>query len=508
MPQPAGDAPAPAAWSAQASTGVAPRRWGRLLALLALVAFGWLTWNYVPHGIGLSWRECDTQAIARNFLADGFDPLRPRVDWRGTTDGAVECEFPLYQLAIASVMAVFGEDELPGRLLAMLATVFAGLSLHRLLELRAGPAGAFAGLLTFLTCGSTVLVATRVMPDAFSLALAVASLTSFVRYLGSGSRSALWLSMIALMFGGLQKPLALQVGWMMFGWTCLLAPRRLLDWQLWLGFLVVVGAVAGWLWHGRALHQETGLTFGVLAEGDSKFPATEHLLNPKIHAQLAWTTIQHGFSGLGVMAGAALLLRRRLDLADAVMLASVVAALYLSLRYSYHHGMGPHYHSFAAVGGAWCVARLFGSGVPRWAWLVLLLGVGGQGYWRITEEAHKRAGMVDNPMLDVAASIRELSTRDELIVVRSEKKRVDELWKRRNNFEDPRLFYQTRLHGWVVPADGFDVAALEQLRKDGAALVFDWAGASPGPTRDWLEANGEVLLDQPRARLYRLKSGD
>ena len=138
----------------------------------------------------------------------------------------------------------------------------------------------------------------------------------------------------------------------------------------------------------------------------------------------------------------------------------------------------------------------------------LLLGVGGQGYWRITEEAHKRAGMVDNPMLDVAASIRELSMRDELIVVRSEKKRVDELWKRRNNFEDPRLFYQTRLHGWVVPADGFDVASLEQLRKDGAALVFDWAGASPGPTRDWLEANGEVLLDQPRARLYRLKSGD
>ena len=139
MPQPPVDALAPAAWSAQASAGVAPRRWGRLFALLALVAFGWLTWNYVPHGIGLSWRECDTQAIARNFLADGFDPLRPRVDWRGTIDGAVQCEFPLYQLAIASVMAVFGEDELPGRLLAMLATVFAGLSLHRLCLLYTSP---------------------------------------------------------------------------------------------------------------------------------------------------------------------------------------------------------------------------------------------------------------------------------------------------------------------------------------------------------------------------------
>ena len=479
-------------------------RRGRLLALAALLAFGALTWQLVPHGIGLSWRECDTQAIARNFLADDFDPLRPRVDWRGNTDGAVECEFPFYQLTIAAFMSLFGPSEVGGRVLALLATLAAGFSLHRLLEMRSGPIGALAGLLTFLTCGSTVLIATRVMPDAFSLALTIASVTTFVRYLGTGSRAALWASMAALMLGGLQKPLALQAGWILFGWTCLLSPRRLRDPQLWLGFVTVVGAVAAWLWHGHQLNQETGLTFGVLAEGDSKFPGLAHLLIPRIHAQLAWTTVQHGFSALGLMAAAALLLRRRLDLSDAVVLVAVVAGLYLSLRYSYHHRMGPHYHVFAAVCGAWLVARVFSGAVPRWAWPVLLIGVAGQGAWRLSVEARARTEMTRSPMLEVAASIRALSLEGELIVVRSEKTRVDELWERRNNFEDPRLLYQASLQGWVVPSDGFDVATLQRLRGQGAALVFDWAGDSACETRDWLEANAEVVLDAPRARLYRL----
>lgn len=508
MPQPAGATSAPAAWDSPALASDSTRRVARLCAFLALVAFGLLTWFVVPHGIGLSWRECDTQAIARNFLVDGFDPFRPRVDWRGTTDGAVECEFPLYQLAIASLMAAFGEAEWPGRLLSLLATMWAGLSLYRLLELRAGGPGALAGLLTFLTCGSSVLVATRVMPDAVSLSLSVASLAAFVRYLVTGRRVALWLSMAALTFGALQKPLALQVGWILFGWAVFLAPRRLRDPHLWFGFSAVVMAVATWLLHARSLHEQTGLTFGVLGGGDTKFPDVEHLLSWRIHAQLAWTTVQHGFSGLGLLAGGVLVLRRWLDRSDAVMLGSVAAALYLSLRYSYHQGMGPHYHGFAAVAGAWCVARVFSRDVPRWMWLGLLAGVLAQGTWRLSVEAQARTNMVDNPMLDVAATIRRLSVRDELIVIRSEKKRVDPLWKRRNNFEDPRLLYQTRLHGWVVPADGFEPRELQRLKSEGAALVFDWSGAAASPARAWLEKNGKVLFDEPGGRLYRLRSDD
>ena len=56
----------PTAWPALFGLGV---------GLTLLLGFGLVTWFGVPHGIGSSWRECDTQSIARNFLLDGFDPL-------------------------------------------------------------------------------------------------------------------------------------------------------------------------------------------------------------------------------------------------------------------------------------------------------------------------------------------------------------------------------------------------------------------------------------------------
>jgi len=505
MPQPT--EPSPSSWLAPGRHDPHALRRGRRWLLLALVAFAAVTWFALPHGIGFSWRECDTQAIARNFVLDGFDPLRPRIDWRGATDGAVECEFPLYQLAIASVLTFTGEGaEWPGRLLAMLATMFAAVSLHRLLELRAGAGGALAGVLTFLVSGSAMMIGTRVMPDAWSFALAAASLPAFARYLHGGRRLSLWLSMAALAFAALQKPLALQLGIVMFGWTALLARHRLRDPQLWLGWVAVLAVVAAWLLHGKSLHEETGLTFGVISGGDSKFPALEHLLSPKIHAQLAWTTVQYGLSGLGVVGALWLLLNRRMDRSDVVLLGAVALGLYVSLRYSYHQVMGPHYHTFAALAGAWCVARAWPAKANALLWGALLVAVMAQGYWRWHVEHEARTGAIDNPFVDLAASIRRLSLDGDRIVVRSSKELVDKSWKRRNNYEDPRLFYNTGLHGWVVPIDGFDVAALEGLKRDGATLVCDpEPGLNAPEVTAWLDANAERVIDEPWVHVHRLR---
>ena len=95
---------APPVWIDTPAEPTPGLRRGRTLALLAMLGFAVALTLGVPMGIGSSWRECDTQAIARNFLLDDFDLLRPRIDWRGDTDGAVECEFPLYQALIALTM--------------------------------------------------------------------------------------------------------------------------------------------------------------------------------------------------------------------------------------------------------------------------------------------------------------------------------------------------------------------------------------------------------------------
>ncbi len=184
----------------------------RRCALLATLLWAAVLWFCVPHGIGTSWRECDTQAIARNFCLDGFDPMRPRVDWRGDTDGAVECEFPLYELAIGAVIAVLGDVEWPGRLLSLASMVVGALALHRLLERRAGPESAVAGLVVFLGAGSPILLAVRVMPDATSFAAGMLGLLVFEHYLRTGRGKLLWLATALVALSGLQKPLALQLG--------------------------------------------------------------------------------------------------------------------------------------------------------------------------------------------------------------------------------------------------------------------------------------------------------
>lgn len=479
----------------------------RRFAVLALTLFAAVTWFAVPHGIGFSWRECDTQAIARNFLQDGFDPLRPRVDWRGDTDGAVECEFPLYQLSIASLLAFVGSQEWPGRLLSLLAIVWAGLSIHRLFEQRAGPGAALAGLLVFLSSGCSVMLATRVMPDAFSLALGCASLAAFARYLSNGSSLSLWLSMIALTFGALQKPLALQLGIVMFGWTCFVCPQRLKEPRLWLGFALVVGTVLAWLLHGRALHEETGLTFGVTSGGDTKFPSLEHLTTPKIHAQLAWTSVQYGMSVLGGLGALALLIQRRMRVTDLVLLGAIAIGLYISLRYSYHHSMGPHYHMFAAVGGAWCVARAWPPQASRGLWTVLLVAICLQATWRVQFEHRKRTVMLATPLMDVAKTIRDTTGPEDRMIVRSKKPRHDVAWNRRNNFENPAMLYQSQRRGWVVPTDEFDARQVERLWQQGARLVCDPVKADISPSLSrWLREHSEPILESRIARVYRLKS--
>lgn len=269
-------------------------RRGRRWLVVALAVYAAITLLAIPQGIGSSWRECDTQAIARNFLTEGFNPLRPRVDWRGTTDGAVECEFPLYQLMTATVMGMVGEAEWPGRMLSLLSMLVATLSLHRLLEARAGPAGALIGAMAFLSGRNAMVLGTSVMPDATSTALALAGLTAYARFLATGSGTTLALAAVATTFGALTKPTALQSGLLLFLWAAVLAPRHLRTAKLWIALGSIVAVVALWLWHGHSIYRETGLTFGVISGGDTKFPDLEHLLMPELHWQMLMTTGRDG----------------------------------------------------------------------------------------------------------------------------------------------------------------------------------------------------------------------
>jgi len=503
------DPSTPSPWLHHAADAAALRN-GRRIAWALLFAFALVTWFGVRHGIGSSWRECDTQSIARNFLLDDFDPLRPRVDWRGDTDGAVECEFPLYQMAVAVVLRVIGDvdAEWPGRLLALLSLLWAGYGVHRLAEWRNGPSAALAALVAFLCTGSAWLLATRVVPDATSLALTVNGILVFAHYLASGSRLALLLAGTMVTLAGLQKPLALQAGLVMFGWTLVLARRRLADPLLWLVLVGAPAVVAAWLVHGAHLHAETGLSFGVVSGGDTKFPGLGHLLDPAIHGKLVLTTAKFGFSVLAMLGLLVALVRRRFDRSDLVLLLAMLAGLMVSLRYSHTEDLGPQYHAFAAAVGAWFVARSWPERAPRWLWLVLLAAAAVQTAFSAKEQRGMRHAVnVEHPIVEVAHEARALIEPGALVVARSEKPRYDTAWARNQNCEDPRFFYLARVRGWVLAREEFTAERLAHLHRAGARYVYDPLPEENEPaTAAWLKEHAERLVERARGGVfYRLR---
>lgn len=480
-------------------------RRGRHWLWLVLAAYAAVVLLAIPQGVGTSWRECDTQAIARNFLTDGFNPLRPRVDWRGTTDGAVECEFPLFQLMIATAMAAVGESEWPGRVLALLSMLVATISLHRLLEARAGPVGALAGALAFVSGGHAAVLGARVMPDATSTALALAGLTTYMRFLATGRGSTLLLATVATTLGALAKPTALQIGPVEFVWTLLVAPRRLREPRVWLAFGTILGVVVLWLWHSRSLFLETGLTFGVVSGGDTKFPDLAHLLMPELHLQLLKTTGRYGFSVLGALGLLVLLVRRRFDRVDAGLLCMVVLGLLGSFRYSHSSGLGRHYHIFAAVAGAWCVARAFPPRAGKLVWMLFLAAVIGQAVVHFGNERAWRQAVLDNPQVPLAAAVAAVTTPDELVIVHGMEASYDPSWQRPYNFEEPMVLYRARRRGWVLARDGVTSGDLADLQQRGGRIFVDQApNDTPAEAREWLATNTELLATQAGGRIYRL----
>ena len=81
-----------------------------------------------------SWRQADTASIARNFLSNNLIFWLPQVNWSGSTNGFVECEFPLYQYLVALSYKVFGVNEVLARGISLVFGCLSILCLFRLIQ--------------------------------------------------------------------------------------------------------------------------------------------------------------------------------------------------------------------------------------------------------------------------------------------------------------------------------------------------------------------------------------
>ena len=474
-------------------------RLGALIALLVHAVVIW--WLFADQPIGGSWREAETQAMAHNLVGDGFDLLHPRVDWRGASDGRVECEFPLYQAIVGALLAWRGDVEWPGRLLSLLSLLVTAGSLFALAERRCGSWPAAIGTAAFLSSAQAMLLGTRVMPDGLSTALALLGLVLFLRYLRSDRLGTLLLATAFTTLGALAKPTAAVIVLLQILALLSRPPRR--QGRAWLAFAAMAAIGLAWVVHARSSGLATGLTYGVTF-GDTKMPDWDHLLRPGLYLGLARTTAVYGLAWTGAAALLALLLRRRLDATDVTTLAVVGWGLVASLRYSHSADMGPHYHVFAALAGGWLVARAWPAAPKSWLTALAVIAVVGNGVVWAKRELSWRQTICAAADLAAAARLQQLSSPRELVVIRGPKPRVDPFWRRPHNFEEPVLLYHSRRKGWVLPVDGVDPDVLSSVRANGARWYVETAADMSLATELWLTEHAEEVPGPSRARIFRL----
>lgn len=209
-------------------------------------------------------RQHDTAAVAMNFLTDGLNPLVPRVDWRGDSNGAAEAEFPAYQALVAGVYRLVGPNEGTARAINVALFVASAMELATLVgRLEGARAGTLAAGFYALSPLAVVFNPT-IQPDTLmnlSLLVAVERALAWSR---SGGVWRVGLSIAALTLAALIKPLAvfcaLPIAWLAFrrsGWSMIWKPST------WAFAVVPAAALAAWYWHGYQLWLEHGNTFGI-----------------------------------------------------------------------------------------------------------------------------------------------------------------------------------------------------------------------------------------------------
>jgi hypothetical protein len=276
----------------------------------------------------------------------------------------------------------------------------------------------------------------------------------------------------------------------------------------------VLAAVAGYLWFARSLYLTYGNTFGILSGGDSKLPALRMMRSTETWLGLVRFAVIWGIGMPAVPAALYLAWRRRLGPEPIALAAGALAMCLVALRYA-SGPFGTHYHLPHIVLGGWLVAAAAADLAPRlrsrlrgrlnhalaagFVLVAMLLGARALHYLRSYEPAIETA---------VGRRLAELAAPGTLVAVRGRAEAYNVEWQTVNNFEDPRVFYLSRTHGWVLPNDLVGPAGVAQLADHAARGARFYVHINQFPIdpelATWLARHATRVDQSPAGEIYQL----
>jgi hypothetical protein len=494
---------------------------GTATALKALGVCLIITWAAVvwftlrPQEIVSDWnggRQADTQTIAMNLTRDGASMLWPQVAWGGDGPGYVETEMQLYTRIIALFMGPFGPAAWIGQLISLLSILGTALVLWNHLGRRYGLTGALVGVLAFLAQRSSPHLATVVMPDALALFAYVAAWAAFHRYAEEGRLRDLVLFAVIGAISMVQKPTMAQLGVSSFVLLAMLSRARLKDYRVWVAWAAMVLVLGAYLVHAHNLYLQYGNTFGVLFGQDGKAPHLRHLFMPKVLLGAVLNAVRWGYGPVGVLALIALVILRRIEPEHVALAVGNLLVTIIALRYMSQDG-GNYYFAPCNLLGCSAIASLTHqaaralSGRKKQLALAALAGALGVLLVRNLQLRHFHAHFVDPQVAALATTGKQLSRLThpgDLVVVRSQHESYDVFWDWPTKQCEPRIFFVSGTHGWVLGRDDDDQLLATAVAR-GAHYFADPIPEENPKLRALLGSSGDLVWSDPAAgRIWRL----
>jgi len=400
-----------------------------VLIFLFLLIFGLRLYHIevAPLEIEESWRQADTESIARNFAQYDFNPLRPNLNYDGPFPNIPALEIQVTTYVIAILYKLFGQHYFLARLVPIFFFMVSCLFLYLFARRYLTPRGAVLAILIYGVLPINVYYSRAIMPEAAALMFMTGGVYFFDVWAG-GSRSwfgeyrswfeerRLGLLIVGILFfslGLMTKPPVifaaipmLYLCFSRFGFKWLRFP------ELWLYAALTLGLSCGYYFYSARI-AEFKFTVGIAR--NIIFPkAFSAFLDPQV-----WQFFQSGipktFGIIGItlaLAGLAAVRRKQAVilvwfaamLAEVLLIVAPVRALYYLIFFTV---------PCALLAGN-LLDRIFSTFAGRALVLLLILALCLESYVQV-----KPMFTVNEAMAVQTKVVREVSDYDDLLVVGS-----------------------------------------------------------------------------------------
>ncbi|MBS1797365.1 MAG: glycosyltransferase family 39 protein [Acidobacteria bacterium] len=311
-----------------------------------------------------SWRECDLGAVARNYATESMNPLRPRIDWRGTTPGDAEMEFPLYPYLTAIAYKIFGVHDYFGRVWSFLFALGTLLFFFRLAREYLTDAALVFACAFFAFNPLIIEFSTAIQPEGLMLLFYTAAVFYFLKWLENENprdfAAAAALTALTL----LAKATAAHIG-LFFGVLLVqkYGRRVFRETRVWIFGAAALVPALGWYVYAKSLWKTYGNSLGVSNEYHwigADFFTNSYFVKGILFAEFSVVWVFFGLA-LGVLA----LVRgfREKVVRHALLWTAAIFVMYLAAARTTADEWANYYHIFAIAPAA----LLFGAGVGRLA---------------------------------------------------------------------------------------------------------------------------------------------